>query len=130
MFCEWCFSEIQFLDDLIKKCFFLVISCKSVKITENKTVESGFSIAQADTAAIPSFPAEVLYILAREYESAHDSLKPKFHTEKSQTYDLTVVDTANLLTYSGKYYYFKNIGTYDMIINLKTFEISVEKLPE
>jgi hypothetical protein len=62
----------------------LVISCKSVKITENKTVESGFSIAQADTAAIPSFPAEVLYILAREYESAHDSLKPKFHTEKAK----------------------------------------------
>lgn len=54
---------------------------------------------------------------------------PDFHTSKYQTYDLTVVPS-ELLMGSGKNYYFKKTGTYDLTINLKTFEISVEKLPE
>ena len=55
---------------------------------------------------------------------------PNFYTEKYKTYKLTVIDNNDLLSYSGKYYYFKQIGTYDLIINLKTFEITVEILPE
>ena len=55
---------------------------------------------------------------------------PNFYTEKYRTYKLTVIDNNDLLSYSGKYYYFKQIGTYDLIINLKTFEITVELLPE
>lgn len=54
---------------------------------------------------------------------------PKFHTTKYKTYKLTVIPS-DLLTGGGKNYYFKQVGTYDLIINLKTFEISVELLPE
>lgn len=55
---------------------------------------------------------------------------PKFHSEGYKTYDLAVVDPANVLMGSGSNYYFKQPGTYDLIINLKTFEISAELLPE
>ena len=47
-----------------------------------------------------------------------------------KTYDLTVVDTADVLMGSGSNYYFKKAGTYDLTVNLKTFEISAELLPE
>ena len=37
---------------------------------------------QADTTSrTPVFPAPVVYVLAREYESMHDPTKPKYHTE-------------------------------------------------
>lgn len=55
---------------------------------------------------------------------------PKFHTEHYKTYDLTVIDTTDVLMGSGSNYYFKEVGTYDLIINLKTFEITAELLPE
>lgn len=55
---------------------------------------------------------------------------PKFHTKNYRTYRLTVVDEANVLMNGGSNYYFKQIGTYDIIINLKTFEITAELLPE
>ena len=51
---------------------------------------------------------------------------PDFHTAKYRTYDLTVVDTMNVLMSN----YFKQPGTYDVIVNLKTFEITAELLPE
>ena len=51
---------------------------------------------------------------------------PDFHTAKYRTYDLTVVDTMNVLMGN----YFKQPGTYDVIVNLKTFEITAELLPE
>lgn len=56
---------------------------------------------------------------------------PQFHTANYQTYDLTPVDNADdILMGSGKSCYFKEPGTYDLIINLKTFEVSAELLPE
>ena len=55
---------------------------------------------------------------------------PNFYTEKYRTYRLTVMDTADLLISGSKNHYFKNVGTYDLIINLKTFEITAELLPE
>ena len=55
---------------------------------------------------------------------------PKFHTKNYKTYDFTVVDDTDVLMGSGKNYYFKHPGTYDVIINLKTFEITAELLPE
>lgn len=55
---------------------------------------------------------------------------PNFHTTKYKTYDLTVIDETNLLISGNKYHYFKTVGTYDVVVNLKTFEISVELLPE
>lgn len=59
----------------------------------------------------------------------YDNL-PDFHSANYRTYDLIVVDTTNVLMGSGSNHYFKNKGTYNLIINLKTFEITVESLPE
>ncbi|MBR2903978.1 MAG: hypothetical protein IKC37_04950 [Clostridia bacterium] len=54
---------------------------------------------------------------------------PNFHTTKFETYDLTVEDSEFLLTTQyGPV--FRNVGTYDLIINLKTFTISVELTPQ
>lgn len=55
---------------------------------------------------------------------------PDFHSKGYRTYDLTVVDTDNVLIGSGKNCYFKKKGTYDVIVNLKTFEITAILLPE
>lgn len=63
--------------------------------------------------------------------TANDTKVPQFHTEKYRTYDLTVMDTAGVLTRTNKgNYYFRKTGTYDLTVNLKTFELSVELLPE
>ena len=63
-------------------------------------------------------------------ETKYTTSLPKFHTANYRTYDLTVVDTADLLMGSGKNRYFKEAGVYDIVINLKTFEITAERLPE
>lgn len=55
---------------------------------------------------------------------------PKFHTANYRTYDLTVVDTTDVLMGSGKNYYFKEPGEYELTINLKTFEITAELLQQ
>lgn len=55
---------------------------------------------------------------------------PKFHSAGYKTYELTVVDSTDVLMGSGSNYYFKQVGTYDVIVNLKTFEITAELLPE
>lgn len=53
---------------------------------------------------------------------------PKFYTEKSRTYALSVAPS-DLLVAGERYHYFKEPGTYDLTINLKTFEITVERVP-
>ena len=55
---------------------------------------------------------------------------PKFHSAHYQTYDLTPINSDNLLSHTTKDWYFIKAGTYDVVINLKTFEISFELLPE
>lgn len=59
----------------------------------------------------------------------YDTL-PDFHSANYKTYDLTVVDASDVLMGSGSNRYFKQPGTYELIINLKTFEITAELLPE
>lgn len=54
---------------------------------------------------------------------------PDFHTEKYKTYALTPTP-CDFLMISGKNAYFKEVGTYDVIIDLKAFKITVERLPE
>ena len=54
---------------------------------------------------------------------------PKFYTAKYNTYNLKVVET-DILTRSGNNYYFNQLGIYDVIIKLKTFEITAELLPK
>ena len=54
---------------------------------------------------------------------------PKFYTAQYKKYDLTVEDS-ELLMSTEKNHYFKQAGTYDVTINLKTFTIAVEVAPE
>lgn len=75
---------------------------------------------------------EIPYIFSREITvtTKYTTDLPDFHTAHYRTYDLTVVDTANLLMGSKDNYYFKQPGTYELTVNLRTFEISVVLLPE
>ena len=54
---------------------------------------------------------------------------PDFHTASYRTYALTVIDSEYLMS-SGKNYYFKQMGEYELVINLKTFEITALPIPE
>lgn len=83
-----------------------------------------------DFIALQPYKLDVPYIFHHQITvDKYDSL-PDFHTEKYKTYDLTVLDAEDVLMGSENNYYFKKSGTYDLIINLKTFEISVELLQE
>lgn len=87
----------------------------------------------ADFITLQPYETDIPYIFRQRVTiaTANDTQVPKFHTEKYRTYHLTVVDTASLLTRSSKgNYYFKKAGTYDIIVNLKNFELTVELLPE
>lgn len=82
-----------------------------------------------DWSTLQPADEDVPYIFHYQFVADVDiTALPKFHTESYKTYDLTAVDPENVLTSSGKY--FKKAGTYNVIINLKTFEITVQKLPE
>lgn len=54
---------------------------------------------------------------------------PSFYAASYHAYALTVLPSA-LLTSSEDYHYLKEPGTYDLIINLRDFTLSVERLPE
>lgn len=84
-----------------------------------------------DFITLAPYEEAVAYLFRQRIvvEDANERL-PDFHTEKYRTYDLTVVDEAGFLKSVGSSYYFKKAGTYDVIVNLKTFEITVELLPE
>ena len=75
---------------------------------------------------------DVPYIFRQriEVDTDYTTSIPSFHSTSYRTYQLTVVDTEDVLMGSGRNYYFKKAGTYDVIINLKTFEISAERVPE
>ncbi|MBO5287248.1 MAG: hypothetical protein J6B34_03905 [Clostridia bacterium] len=84
-----------------------------------------------DFISLKPYDSSTPYIFRQRLvvDTKYTTSVPNFHTEKYTTYDLTVAES-DLLLGSGDNYYFKNPGTYDIIINLKTFEISVELLPE
>lgn len=83
-----------------------------------------------DFIELQPYEADVPYIFRQRIvvTTKYTTSLPKFHTTKYRTYDLKVVDTMGVLTSSGSS--FKQPGTYDVIINLKTFEITAELLPE
>ena len=85
-----------------------------------------------DFITLEPYEADVPYIFRQRIvvTTQYTTDLPKFHSTAYRTYDLTVVDPTDVLMGSGKYYYFKQPGTYDVIINLKTFEITAELLPE
>ena len=85
-----------------------------------------------DFIELEPYEADTPYIFRQRIvvDTNYTTSLPKFHTAKYRTYALTVVDTTDVLMSSGKNYYFKKMGTYDIIVNLKTFEITAELLPE
>ena len=54
---------------------------------------------------------------------------PSFYNSHYTKYKLTVTNSPEVMA-SGKNYYFKKIGNYKITINLKTFELTAELLPE
>lgn len=83
-----------------------------------------------DFITLQPYESDVPYVFRQRIvvTTQYTTSLPKFHTTKYNTYDLKVVDTMGVLTSSGSS--FKQPGTYDVIINLKTFEITAELLPE
>lgn len=73
------YSKILFLCMML-----LATSCKIKKAVVETPQPQTTVVQQADTTQIPAFPAEVLYVLAREYESIHDSTKAKFNMPQSE----------------------------------------------
>ena len=55
---------------------------------------------------------------------------PDFYSDNYTNYKLSVVDIASVLYCNDGEYYFKQVGSYDLTINLQTFELTVEMLPE
>ena len=83
-----------------------------------------------DFITIQPYELAVPYVFHYQITADKYDTLPDFHTANYRTYDLIVVDTTNALMGTGKNHYFKQQGTYDIIINLKTFEITAELLPE
>lgn len=55
---------------------------------------------------------------------------PYFLSKAYKKYDLTVIASTDVVSKVGKSCYLRKAGTYDLTINLRTFEITIEKLPE
>ncbi|MBR2612379.1 MAG: hypothetical protein IKC72_04845 [Clostridia bacterium] len=73
------------------------------------------------------YDVSVPYVFRQRVEvtTNYTTSLPDFHTKNYRTYDLTVLASEHLIRGTNECF-FKEIGTYDIIINLKTFEISVE----
>lgn len=70
--------------------FFIVVglclySCRAKQMLPQTPVAETTPIVEVDTTKIPEFPAEVVYLLAREYEALHDETKQKYHTEVAKS---------------------------------------------
>ena len=76
--------------------------------------------------------ADAPYIFRQRIEvgTKNTTSLPDFHTSEYKTYALKVLDPDGLMTSSTEYHYFKTPGNYELTVNLKTFEITVELLPE
>ena len=72
----------------------------------------------------------ISYIFTLQYEvdTAYTSV-PKFYNTHYTQYKLSLATSPNIVG-SGESYYFKTTGTYKLTINLITFEITAELLPE
>ena len=81
-----------------------------------------------DFIELAPYDAEVPYVYRYRIAVDKYDFLPKFHTKNYKTYDLTVIESY-FLKASGNDYFFQQAGMYDVIVNLKTFEISVELLP-
>ena len=69
-----------------------------------------------------------IFTLQYEVDTAYTSV-PKFYNTHYTQYKLSLATSPNIVG-SGESYYFKTAGTYKLTINLITFEITAELLPE
>lgn len=85
-----------------------------------------------DFIELSPYEEDVPYVFHKQLvvDTKYTTSLPKFHTSAYRTYNLTVEDASNLLMGSEGEYTFKKAGTYNLIINLKEFKITVELLPE
>lgn len=83
-----------------------------------------------DIAPVDLYEQGTPYIFHKRIEvtDTYEAM-PKFYTSAYREYALDVAE-ASVVSKTGKSYYFRKTGTYDLIINLKTFEITIEQLPE
>ena len=75
-----------------KSLFLWAIACLALVFTACHTTKTAVvsapahpapTVQQADTTALPPFPAEALYIIGREWECIHDSLSAKYLTPRA-----------------------------------------------
>lgn len=65
-----------------------LVGCKTTQPTATPPAQA------ADTTRLPSFPAEVLYTLGREWEAIHDSTTAKYHTDYAAVVRQDSIDRA------------------------------------
>lgn len=85
---------------------------------------SDFITIQPENQAVPYIFTYEIYV-----DTQNTTNVPHFYNSHYTEYQLLVVNSPEVLS-SGKYNYFKKIGTYKITINLKTFELTAELLPE
>ena len=83
-----------------------------------------------DFVTLQPYETGVPYIFRRRVTASRlDFVPDDYYSEEYKRYDLTVLPSPEV-TSSGDTAFFKDAGTYDLTINLKTFSISVERVPE
>ena len=85
---------------------------------------SEFITLQKETANIP-----YIFTFQLEVTTQYTTNIPKFYNAHYSEYTLNVTNSPDVMQGSSSYY-FKKIGTYNITINLKTFELTAELLPE
>lgn len=61
----------------------LLNACHSTRRTANVAPAPPTSVVAADTTVLPTFPAEVLYVIGLEWETIHDSASAKYNTQEA-----------------------------------------------
>ncbi|MBQ3066867.1 MAG: hypothetical protein IJD18_02450, partial [Clostridia bacterium] len=84
-----------------------------------------------DFVELQPYEADVPYVFRLTFvvDTKYTTSLPKFYTSSYNTYDLTVVQS-DLLSSTEQNHYFKNPGTYSIVVNLQTFQVSVELMPQ
>ena len=84
-----------------------------------------------DFVVLQPYEADVPYVFRLTFvvDTKYTTSLPKFYTSSYNTYDLTVVQS-DLLSSTEQNHYFKNPGTYSIVVNLQTFQVSVELMPQ
>lgn len=89
-----------------------------------------FIYKDGDFITLTPYDEAVPYIIRyRMSADEKDTRIPTFYTESYEEIVFTATEDENI-DGSGGIYYLREVGTYDVILNFKTFELTVERLPE